>query len=69
MEPTYSIAEIKQLVSSLDGSALFILEQVITDEKGLYSCFELRAAERFITVRYRQIAQNQVQACYLLSYN
>ncbi|GEO09651.1 hypothetical protein [Segetibacter aerophilus] len=69
MQATYSFPEIKSLVRSLDNSSINILKELIEEEKDFFSLPELRAINRFIQIKNRQIVGNEVKFDYLLSFN
>jgi hypothetical protein len=69
MQATYSFPEIKSLVRSLDYSSINILKELIEEEKDFFSLPELRAIDRFIQIKNRQIVGNEVKFDYLLSFN
>ncbi|MCW3080670.1 hypothetical protein [Segetibacter sp.] len=69
MRATYSFPEIKSLVRSLDYSSVNILEELIEEEKDCFSIPELRAINRFIRVKNRQLVGNEVKSEFLLSFN
>jgi hypothetical protein len=69
MTPTYSFSEIKTLVKTLDDSSVFILQDLIEDEKECFSFYELRALHRFLLVKNKSMVANEVNLEFLLSYN
>lgn len=69
MQATYSFAEIKSLVRSLDFSAISLLNELVEEEKECFSSLELKAIERFMKVKNKQLVKNEVKLEFLLSFN
>lgn len=69
MEPTYSFSEIKNLIPSLDFTSINILGELIEEEKQCFAWYELRAIGRFISLKNKDLVQNQVKVEFLLSFN
>ena len=69
MQATYSFDEIKSLIRSLDFSSVYILEELVKEEKECFSAHELRAFNRFMQLKNKQFVRNEVRFEYLLSFN
>ena len=69
MQPTYSVSEIKLLVRSLDISSIIILQELIEEEKDGFIHYELKAISKFIALKNKDIAGNEVKFEFLLSFN
>ena len=69
MHPTYSVSEIKQLIRSLDSFSLIVLQELVEDEKNSFADFELKAISKFISLKMKEIAGNEVKVEFLLSFN
>jgi hypothetical protein len=69
MGATYSFDEIKTLIRSLDFSSVAILEELVEEEKECYDGYELRAFNRFLQLKNKQLVRNELKFEYLLSYN
>jgi hypothetical protein len=69
MHPTYSFTEIKSLIRSLDHSSADLLIELIEEEQERFSRPEIRAFQRFLQLKNKQIVRNEVKFEYLLSFN
>jgi hypothetical protein len=69
MQLTYSVTEIKLLVRDIDHDCLYLVQELIEEEKELFSTPELKAVYKFIEVKNRQNVENNVKADFLLSFN
>lgn len=69
MQATYSFPEIKSLIRSLDYSSVNILEELVEEEKECFSVHELRALQRFVQLKNKQLVRNEVKFEYLLAFN
>ena len=69
MPLTYSVTEIKLLIRDIDPDSLYLVQELIEEEKELFSEPELRAVYRFIDVKNRENAGNIVNSEFLLSFN
>jgi hypothetical protein len=69
MQPTYSFTEIKSLIRSLDYHSADLLKELIEEEQERFSLPEIRAFQRILQLKNRQIVRNEVKFEYLLSFN
>lgn len=69
MQPTYSVAEIKLLIRSLDSSSITILQELVEEEKSNYTDYELKAISKFIQIKNMELVRNEVSFEFLLSFN
>jgi hypothetical protein len=69
MQATYSFPEIKSLIRLLDSSSLCLLQELIEEERECFSIPELKALQKFLQLKNKQFAGNEVNFDYLLSFN
>ncbi len=69
MQPTYSVSEIKLLIKSLDISAINILRELVEEEKKDFAQYELKAISKFIQLKNKELAGNEIKTEFLLSFN
>lgn len=69
MQPTYSVAEIKSLIKDLDLSSIGVLHQLVEEEKEYYTVYELKAIYKFLDLKNKELAGNEVKFEFLLSFN
>ncbi|MEJ7677224.1 MAG: hypothetical protein WKG06_04995 [Segetibacter sp.] len=69
MQPTYSVSEIKLLIKSLDISSINILQQLVEEEKKDFANYELKAISKFIQLKNKELAGNEINIEFLLSFN
>ncbi|WP_207497246.1 hypothetical protein [Aridibaculum aurantiacum] len=69
MTPTYSVAEVKQMLPLLDLPQVSLLADVCNEEVFCYTRYELRAINRMILVTKKKLSINELQLEYLLSFN
>jgi len=69
MQPTYSFTEIKSLIRSLDVTDIFILEEIVEEERECFSELQLKAFHKFMQLKNKSVVRNELQFEYLLSYN
>ncbi len=69
MQPTYSVSEIKLLIKSLDISSINVLQQLVEEEKEGFADYELKAISKFIQLKSKELAGNEINIEFLLSFN
>lgn len=69
MQQTYSLAEIKSLIRTVDYASFSILEELVEDEKDLFTPIELKAIYRFMDLKKKELVRNEVNTEFLLSFN
>lgn len=69
MQATYSFPEIKSLIRSLDCLSVDLLEELVEEEKECFTIHELRALNRFLQLKNKQVMRNEVKFDFLLSFN
>lgn len=69
MQPTYSVSEIKLLIKSLDVSSIKVLVELVEEEKKDFAEYELKAISKFIQLKNKELAGNEVKTEFLLSFN
>lgn len=69
MQPTYSFTEIKSLIRTLDVADIFILEEIVEEERECFSELQLKAFHRFMRLKNKALVRNELRFEYLLSYN
>ncbi len=69
MQPTYSVAEIKSLIRVLDDASFSMLQELVEDEKEGFTPLELKTIHKFIELKNKELAGNEVKLEFLLSFN
>jgi hypothetical protein len=69
MQPTYSVAEIKLLIRTLDSSSILVLQELVEEEKNGFTSYELKAINKFIEIKNKELVRNEVSFEFLLSFN
>lgn len=69
MQPTYSVSEIKLLIKSLDISSINVLIELVEEEKKGFADYELKAIYKFIQLKNKELAGNEIKTEFLLSFN
>ena len=69
MQPTYSVSEIKLLIRTLDSSSILVLQELVEEEKNGFTSYELKAINKFIEIKNKELVRNEVSFEFLLSFN
>jgi hypothetical protein len=69
MRPTYSIVEMKELLRSLEENEINILAGLVEEEREAFTATEMKAANRMISIRRKQLIPNEINCDFLLSFN
>lgn len=69
MQPTYSVSEIKLLIKSLDISSVSVLQELVEEERNGFEEYELKAIYKFIQLKNKELAGNEIKTEFLLSFN
>jgi len=69
MKPTYSIAEIRIMIGTLEIPELDVLSDLVAEEATGYEPAEIKEIKSLVSMTRTQLSNHELQLEYLLSFN